>query len=149
VSHRAEWTAFVEQQQREVRPIAVAVTKPLTAHGRQRIEKMNKTELAYEAHLNLRKIKGEIAWFAFEGMTFKLGPDVRYTPDFPVLLTDGTLECHEVKGTEKRVRKSGEIAKAPRFEDDARAKFQIAAALFPIVFKVVYRVEGNWIERTA
>jgi hypothetical protein len=119
----------------------------LVAHGRPRVEKQNKTEAAYEAYLNLRKITGEVVWFQFEGMTFKIGPDCRYTPDFCILLTDGTLEMHEVKGTEKRFRRSGEVVKTARYEDDSKVKIAVAASQFPIVFKMVYKVDGNWIEK--
>ena len=143
--HRAEWTAFVEAREKGSLPLPDP--RPLKAHGRQRVEHKNKTESAYESHLNLRKITGEIVWFQFEGLTFKLANDTRYTPDFTLLLTDGTLECHEIKGTERRIKKSGENYSVPRFEDDARVKVEVAAAQFPIVFKVVYKVDGNWIEK--
>ena len=143
---RAAWTEFVVKRE-GAQPISAPAPRPLKAHGRQRVEKKNKTEAAYEAHLNLRKITGEVVWFQFEGITFKLGPDCRYTPDFPVMLTDGTIEIHEVKGKEKRVKQSGEVYSAPRFEDDARAKIAVAASMFPFVFKVVYKVDGNWMEK--
>jgi len=148
--HRAEWTAFVEAREASARMPAPAPQMPpkLVAHGRPRVDRQNKTEAAYEAHLNLRKITGEVAWFQFEGITLKLGPDCRYTPDFAVLLADGTLELHEIKGTEKRVRKSGDVVQMPRFEDDAKAKSSIAAAMFPIIVKIVFKVDENWIERT-
>jgi hypothetical protein len=144
-SEREAWTREIEK--REGSQPAAPAPQPLTAHGRQRVEKKNKTEMAYEAHLNLRKITGEVVWFQFEGITFKLGPDCRYTPDFPVMLTDGTLEIHEIKGTEKRKNLNGEGYSVPRFEDDARAKIAVAASMFPFVFKVVYKVDGNWIEK--
>lgn len=143
---RAAWTEFVEKRE-GTPPVLVPSLRPLKAHGRQRVEKKNKTEAAYEAHLNLRKITGEIFWFQFEGITFKLADDTRYTPDFPVMLTDGTLEIHEVKGTEKRRKQSGEGYSVPRFEDDARVKIAVAASMFPFVFKVVYKLDGNWIEK--
>jgi hypothetical protein len=142
---RTAWTEWVEKRE-GIQPVA-PVPHPLTAHGRPRVEKKNKTETAYEAHLNLRKITGEVIWFQFEGITFKLGPDCRYTPDFPIMLTDGTLEIHEIKGTEKRKKQSGEGYSVPRFEDDARAKIAVAASMFPFVFKVVFKVDGNWVER--
>lgn len=142
---RSAWTAFVEA--REGKPVVDTPPARVVAHGRPRVERFNKTEAAYASHLNLRKITGEVIWFQFEGMTFKLANDCRYSPDFAVLLTDGTMEMHEIKGTEKRVKKSGEGYSVPRFEDDAKAKIEVAAAQFPVVFKVVYMVDGNWIEK--
>jgi hypothetical protein len=117
------------------------------ALGRLKVGERNKTEAAYEAHLNLRKIIGEVAWFEFEGMTFRLADNTRYTPDFNVMLTNGMLECHEVKGTTKREKANGEIAYDPFFLDDAKVKIKVAAAQYPIVFKIVHKVQGNWTER--
>ena len=109
-AERAAWTAFIEGKSNPANKYGVAPTpdpRPLKAHGRQRVEHKNKTESAYESHLNLRKITGEIVWFQFEGLTFKLANDTRYTPDFALLLTDGTLECHEI-GASKRAEKATE-----------------------------------------
>lgn len=83
---------------------------------------MNKTEARYADTLTLRKNAGEIEAFWYEAITFKLAPDTRYTPDFMVQLTDGTIELHEVKGF---------------FEDHAKVKVKVAAAMFPFAFKIV------------
>ena len=140
--HRDAWTKFV--QDREAQP---APAGRVTAQGRTRLRTMNKTEAAYEAHLNLRKITGEVLWFQFEGITLKLADDTRLTIDFPLMLADGTLELHDVKGTERRVKKNGEPYAGARVEDDAKVKMAVAAAMFPFVFKTVYKLDGNWIER--
>lgn len=140
--HRAAWTALIEEQVASVKP-----PQKTRALGRLKKGVRNKTEAAYESHLNLRKIIGEVEWFEFEGITLRLADDTRYTADFDVMLTSGVLELHEIKGTEKRTKKSGEEYSVPRFEDDARVKIAVAAAQFPMVFKVVYRVDGNWVER--
>ena len=140
-SSRAAWTAFVERGE--------LVATPANGHkaaGRLKAGERNKTEAAYEQHLELRKQVGEVLWYAFEGITFKLAPDTRYTPDFAVLLASGILECHETKGTTTLVRKSGQRVRAAYFQDDAKVKMKVAAAMFPIVFKVVYKVDGNWME---
>jgi hypothetical protein len=100
---------------------------------------MNKTEGAYEAHLALRKITKEIEWYCFEGMTFRLADRTTLTPDFCIMLADGTLECHDVKANNHG---------NPLVEDDASVKIKVAAAQFPIVFKLVWRVQGQWMERT-
>ena len=143
-SERAAWTKHIESKQ----SVSLPETIRKTAKGRVRVEKMNKTEMAYEAHLNLRKITGEVMWFKYEGMTLKLGPDCRLTMDFVVMLTDGTIELHDTKGTERRIRKNGDRVAAPRCEDDATAKMAVAAAMFPFVFKVAFKDSGNWIEKT-
>ena len=91
--------------------------------------KMNKTEAAYGAVLELRKRGGEIAWYAYEGITLKLAPDTRYTPDFAVMLAGGEIELHEVKGF---------------FREDAKLKCKLAAELFPFPILVVRKVTGGW-----
>lgn len=96
---------------------------------------MNKTEEAYAAYLEGRKILGEVLWFAFEGVTFKLGEACRYTPDFIVMTGAGFLECHECKGF---------------WADDAKVKIKLAAEKFPFRFVAVKRRAkkdgGGWEE---
>lgn len=61
---------------------------------------MNDMEARYANHLELLKKAGEIEWFAYEGIRFRLadGDKAFYTPDFAVMLPDGLIEIHEVKG---------------------------------------------------
>ncbi len=102
----------------------------LTAHGTIKPRKgMNRTEAKYGQHLELRLRAGQIAWYKFEGITFKLADDTRYTPDFVLMLTDGTIECHEVKGF---------------WRDDAKVKIKVAAEMFPFVFRSVMLKHGGW-----
>lgn len=103
------------------------------ALGRLKTGAMNGTESDYSAHLTLRKIAGEVAWYKFEGLKFRLADNTFYTPDFAVMLADGQLEAHEVKGY---------------WEDDARAKIKIAADMYPIKFIAVMKRSkkegGGW-----
>ena len=92
----------------------------LQALGRLPAGRMNKTEARYSALLEQRRMAGEVAWWAFEGITLKLAHDCRLTPDFAVMLADGRLELHDVKGS------------ARVFTDDAKAKMRVAARQFPI-----------------
>jgi hypothetical protein len=59
---------------------------------------MNKTEQAYAALLEQRKQVGEIHHYQFEAMALKLAKLTTYTPDFLVILPNGEIEFHEVKG---------------------------------------------------
>lgn len=108
--------------------------RALQALGRLKIGAMNKTEAAYAATLDARRHAGEVAWFKFEGIKLRLADNTFYTPDFAVMLANGALEMHEVKGF---------------WQDDARAKIKIAADLFPMQFvavKAKTRKEGGgWI----
>ena len=90
---------------------------------------MNKTEAAYPDHLGLRQMSGEVAWFAFEAVKLRLADKTFYTPDFAVMLADGTIEQHEVKGF---------------WEDDARVKIKVAAAMFPFRFIGVQKDKTGW-----
>lgn len=106
----------------------------LQALGRLKTGVMNKTEEAYSRHLDARKADGDIPWWAFEAIKIRLADNTFYTPDFMVLRADGALECHEVKGF---------------WQDDARVKIKVAAALFParfIAVKAEAKIRGGgWI----
>jgi len=104
----------------------------LQALGRLKVGAMNKTEAAYAALLERRRAAGEILWFKFEGLKFRLADNTFYTPDFAVMLASGAMEAHEVKGV---------------WQDDARAKIKIAADMYPFRFlaiKVDRKVAGGW-----
>jgi len=94
---------------------------------------MNKLEQAYSDVLAHRVRQGEIAWFKYEGVTFRLGQDCRYTPDFMVMTPDGGIELHETKGF---------------MQDDALVKIKACVAQYPfplvIVTKDAKKDGGAW-----
>lgn len=94
----------------------------MQALGRLKEGKQNKTELSYEQHLEWRKHIGEVAWFKFEGVKLRLADATFYTCDYFVMLTNGELEAHEVKGF---------------WTDDARVKIKVAAGMYPFRFIAV------------
>lgn len=92
--------------------------------GRGRTQKrvsgsMNRTEERYAKYLSALKATGDILEYWFEGVKLRLADSTFYTPDFLVQIPSGELECHEVKGF---------------WEDDARVKIKVAAALYPFRF---------------
>ncbi|MBO9710543.1 MAG: hypothetical protein J7521_20270 [Caulobacter sp.] len=99
------------------------------ALGRMKAGRMNKMEAEYGAMLEVRKRAGEVAWYAFEGIKLRLADLTFYSPDYLVMLTNGELEVHEVKGF---------------WEDDARVKIKVAASLFPFRFIAVQKARGAW-----
>jgi hypothetical protein len=115
-----------------------ASMKRLQALGRKKQGELNKTEQAYANYLADRKYKGEIEWFCFEGIKFRLADKTFFTPDFAVLRSDGVMEIVEIKGS-KAI-----------FMDDAKVKLKVSAELFPFVFKLaVPRAKkdgGGWLE---
>jgi hypothetical protein len=106
---------------RQARSNTGAIRK-MQALGRLKTGQMNKTEAAYAQHLEIRRAAGEILWYRFEGVKLRLADNTFYSPDFSVLLADGTLECHEVKGF---------------WQDDARVKIKVAADQYPMRFIAV------------
>lgn len=103
------------------------------ALGRLKTGQLNKTEQAYADRLRALGQAGQILWYKFEGIKLRLADNTFYTPDFAVLAADGVMELHEVKGF---------------WQDDARAKIKIAAALYPFRFLAVKvkakRDGGGW-----
>lgn len=90
---------------------------------------MNKTEAAYALVLEARRRAGEVRAYWYEAQTMKLAHDTRYTPDFLVVLADGTVELHEVKGF---------------WRDDAKVKAKVCARLYPYPVRVVRKVGAGW-----
>jgi hypothetical protein len=99
------------------------------ARGRMPIGKMNRTEAAYAQYLELQKHAGEVLWWRFEGIKLRLADNTTFTPDFNVLPRDGVLEMHECKGF---------------WQDDARVKIKVAAALYPFRFIAVKKKGNGW-----
>ncbi|WP_247318903.1 DUF1064 domain-containing protein [Bradyrhizobium sp. 141] len=103
-------------------PFAVPPDKPSggrLALGRLKTGEMNKTEAKYDSHLWDLRRTGDVLWHKFEGVKLRLADNTFYTPDFAVMLADGTMEMHETKGF---------------WEDDARVKIKVAASLYPFRF---------------
>jgi len=99
------------------------------ALGRLKTGQMNNTEKAYEAHLSALKHAGQILWYKFEGIKYRLADNTFYTPDFAVMLANGQMEAHEVKGF---------------WTDDARVKIKVAADMYPFQFVAVKKVKKEW-----
>jgi hypothetical protein len=101
---------------------------------------MNKTEQAYATHLESRKFAGEVLWYEFEAWKFRLADKTFLTVDFIVMLANGELEAHDVKGAKKKA--NGE----PGYwcEDDAKVKLKCAAEKHPIRFCIAFRSAKGW-----
>lgn len=100
----------------------------------------NKLEREYAQFLDLEYRAGKIAWFCYEGIRFLIGAseagkDPWYKPDFPVMLPDRTLQCHETKGY-------------TRGDREGMLKIKIAAKLYPVQFVLVTKVKGQWVRET-
>lgn len=104
----------------------------LYAKGRLKPGQMNQTEARYAKHLEEEKRAGRLVAFWFEALKLKVADGACwYTPDFMVLLPDGTVELHEVKGS-MRI-----------FQDDAKVKCKVVATAYPFPLKVVCPKKGG------
>jgi hypothetical protein len=93
--------------------------------------KMNKTEEAYSKVLETKKKFGSIHHWEFEAITLRLADRTTYTPDFFVILPNGEIEFHEVKGF---------------WHQAGRIKIKVAAENHPwFVFTAVQLKKKEWI----
>jgi hypothetical protein len=103
------------------------------------VSRMNKGEARYAEELDRRIAAGHLAAWWFEGVTLKMAPDTHYRPDFLVVLADGTLELHEVKG------RKGDTFYAT---EDGWLKLKLVAEQFPFTVRVVWPAkDGHWNDR--
>jgi hypothetical protein len=110
--------------------------KRILAKARVPSSSMNKTEAAYARRLAYLRSVGEVRWYEFEALKLRLGNRCWYTPDFLVVVADGTLELHEVKAM---------WSDRPGYRDDARVKIRAAAERFPFRFVGAYQKrDGSW-----
>jgi hypothetical protein len=92
---------------------------------------MNKTEAAYRRILGFQMIAGHITSIKHEAIKLRLADNTTYTPDFEVVLPDGKIELHEVKGGFTR--------------EDAWIKFKVARELYPeFKFVMAQCIKGEW-----
>ncbi|MCE7797871.1 hypothetical protein LWE61_15065 [Sphingobium sufflavum] len=117
-------------------PSTVDPKAQLRALGRLPVGEKNQTEQRYEDEvLRPRQLAGEIVWYRFEGIKLRLADNTFLEVDFPVMLADGTMELHDVKGS------------AAIIEEDAKVKMKVAASLYPFVFRIAIpkgRRGGGW-----
>lgn len=94
---------------------------------------MNGLEARYSIHLEMLRQTGRVESWRFEDMKFRLANRTFYTPDFWVVLPDGQVELHEVKG---------------RWEDDARVKLKVAAERFHEFgfVAITYDRRAGWVQ---
>ncbi len=98
------------------------MNRPNFALGRLPVGSLNKTEKSYQDELERRKASGDVLWYRFEGLKLRLADNTFYTPDFAVMMADGTICLHEVKGW---------------WADDAKVKIKVAAEMYPFRFIAV------------
>ena len=83
-----------------------------------------KTETAFEDHLALRFMAGEIEGWSWQDARFHLGGGVFFTPDFTIRLFGGEKILVDVKTIWRG-------ATRPHIERDAQVRIKLAAAKYP------------------
>lgn len=118
------WTAeeLVAIQKKQQLPVKQTPVQRLQALGRLKTGEMNKTEAAYAQHLEMLKKAGLVLWYCFEGLKLRLADNTFLTVDFFVMLSNGHLEAHEVKGYAF---------------DDSLVKLKVAAEMYPFKFLLI------------
>lgn len=101
------------------------------ALGRLPAGTMNRTEAAYAAHLELLKASGDVLWWKFEGLKFRLADKTFLTPDFVVMTRSGLIELHDVKGF---------------LMEDANVKMKVAASMYPFEFFIIRKSKSFWMK---
>lgn len=91
------------------------IRKACVRQGKRPVGSMNKLEAKYAEFLESERLAGLILGWRYESEKFRLADRTWYLPDFMVILPNGMVEFHEVKGF---------------WRDDARVKIKVAAELF-------------------
>lgn len=100
---------------------------------------MNRGETRYAEHLETLKQKGVVEDYYFEGSTWLVGPNCRFSPDFTVFYSGGEMQLHEVKAGRKG--KNGK--EHYHAEDDAKVKMKSFVDKFRIPLYVVWQKRGD------
>lgn len=98
--------------------LTLATVRPRTTRG-----VMNRTEARVAAYLERERAAGRVVAFYFDAVSLRLADATHYRPDFLVLLP----HCVGVQDVVRIVI----LEVKGHWEDDARAKFKIAAEQFP------------------
>lgn len=101
----------------------------LQALGRMKSGKMNKTEREYSQYLDALMACGDVLWWKFDAVNLRLADNLHYRVDFLVMLANGSLEGHEVKGGHAF--------------DDSIVKLKMANELYPWPFYLVKKKKGG------
>lgn len=124
-----KWTLNDVKNYNERKKTVNAVKNPSYALGRMKAGKMNKSERLYADLLDRQKYNGTITEYWFEAVNLRIGENCFYKPDFLVMLSDGRLELHEVKGF---------------LTDDSLVKMRAVAEKYPFPIKMIRLVKGEW-----
>jgi hypothetical protein len=116
-------------------PLETACGAPPSAKPNKMPRARNKWEESFGELLELRRLGGEIIWYQFEAMRFRLADGAYYKPDWMAMLANQQWIAFEVKGM---------------WREAARLRIKVAADQHPIKFCAVRKRKvsegGGWDE---
>jgi hypothetical protein len=131
------WTATGSK----ITKAAVVEEVKVRAKTEPKERKINKTEQKYGSHLEVQKKAGQIHDYKFEALKFRLADECTYTPDFMVILKDGSVKMIDVKAFWKKANKPG-------ITEDSLVKMKVVGEQFPMFsFFATWEKDGVWEER--
>jgi hypothetical protein len=99
------------------------------ARAQKKKGEMNGLESRFVKEWIMPRVRaGDILWWAYESMTWKIAPNTTLTPDFLAQHADGRLVWYETKGF---------------MREDAWIKLKIAEAMQPIPIYVCRHTKSN------
>jgi len=128
-ANKRDTTPVVSQKSSKMRSKKATVRLPKSGatYGTERMR--SKLEVEYAAYLDSLVYAGDVLAWRYEPMSLRLADRTTYTPDFLLILPDGTLELHETKGF---------------WREKAWIKYKIAAEQYPwFVFACVMKSKGG------
>lgn len=143
----ADQVAAAERRIAENMNAPLPVSPPQMREEKKKLPRAaNKWECLFRDELELRRLAGEVSWYAFEPMRLKLAEytqngkerTIWYKPDFAALVRsegdcgqpcDSHLEYFEVKG---------------HWREAARVRIKMAASQYPFRFVAVTREKCEW-----
>ena len=140
---REEVQAMIDRVKEKRKPIVLeAVTPRVKAKGKTepKPKEMNGTEKRYAAHLEKKKLAGEILWYRNHGFSLYFEEGTRYSPDFVVMDTKGEITLYDTKAYRKN-KKKVHITEASM----ARMK-RTAHEFWMFTMVATWEVEGSWNE---
>lgn len=129
-AHNSKVAGWRDWPNEHAEPTEAPVARPEYKPYRERRKGMNGLESAYASRLEAQRQAGEIEWWAFEPMKFKLADGAWYTPDF-IILKDGAQFAVETKGF---------------WREAARVRCKVFASKYPHIRLIAAkRVQKEWV----
>jgi hypothetical protein len=144
---RAAWTRFFEAAEKDGKIRSPTALDRYFALGRKKKGERNKTEAAFEQHLENQKRAGVVLDYGFQRITLHIPGGLNYTPDFDYIAVDNVLTLVEVKPGFDERKKDGSVKRRAFSTEDSAIRLKVCASIFPLKFiRVFPDGRGDWAE---